>query len=95
MSQNAYFSFIVFVCSMSECVVLFQIDFTSTNSRKGENSWVFIPNCPNLFLNVRVSKFLNSIFWQCHFLINKSNQLLVIVFHQLQLVIPERAWILL
>ena len=67
---------------MSECVVLFQIAFTSTNRGKGEIHGFLVPNCPNCLLNVRVSKFHNSIFWQWHLLINKSNQLLVIVFHQ-------------
>ena len=43
---------------------------------------IFLLNCPNRILNVRVSLFHNIILWQYDLLINKSSQSAVIVFHQ-------------
>ena len=42
----------------------------------------FCQNCPNYILTVRVLIIYHGILWQCYSLINHSNQLLVIVFHQ-------------
>ena len=67
---------------MSECVALFQIAFTSTNRGKGEIHGFLFQIVQISSLMSEFSKFHNSIFWQCHLLINKSNQLLVIFFHQ-------------
>ena len=42
----------------------------------------FLLNCPNYTVNIRVSLLHNIILWQYDLLINKSNQLAVIVFQQ-------------
>ena len=43
---------------------------------------IFLLNCPNSTVNVRVSLFHNIILWQHDLLVNKSNQFAVIVSHQ-------------
>ena len=62
---------------MSECVVLFQIAFTSTNRGKGEiHGFLFqiiqVASLMSEFLSFSITSFDNV----------KSNQLLVIVLHQ-------------
>ena len=62
-----YFSFAVFVHSMSECVVLFQIDFTSTNRGKGEiHGFLFqivqISSLMSEFLSFSIATFGNVIY---------------------------------
>ena len=80
--ENPVLGNVTDISKSAKCVVLFQIAFTSINRGNGEiHGFLFqivqIVSLVSEFLSFSITSF-----WQRHLLINKSNQLLVIVFHQ-------------
>ena len=67
---------------MSECACSSYRWFLPLLTREWSKLGIFLLNCPNSTVNVRVSLFHNIILWQSDLLINKSNQFAVIVFYQ-------------